>query len=223
MYFAFLIMISPDPSPSPWCTLISFRDMSSLRPPSILIASLLLSAMSIAQTAATLSTVDTRIRLEALPVPRLSSLENAGRTWKNKTAETLVSSVETDGQRTRLEWKWNTAESHVDTNRALLPRAAFHGTRTGWYVGIEFSGRTHLTLVREGTSLHGEVALHPNPATFRPRLKSGETSETTRIFLGATGRDRTDNVVRRWVREVLTSNAGPRPASRISATCCAAV
>jgi hypothetical protein len=81
------------------------------------------------------------------------------------------------------------------------------GTQSGWYVGIEFSGRTHLTLTRKGQSLQGEVGLDPNPARFRTRLKPGEIFETPRVFLGATrgGPDATGNIVRRWVREVLTN------------------
>ncbi len=79
--------------------------------------------------------------------------------------------------------------------------------RDGWYVGIEFSGRTHLTLARKGDSLHGEVGLNPNPGPFLTRLKPGETFETPKIFLGATsgGPDTTGNVLHRWIREVLTN------------------
>lgn len=80
-------------------------------------------------------------------------------------------------------------------------------TRSGWYVGIEFSGRVHLTLARKGASLRGSVGLNPNPGPFRTRLRPGETFETPRIFLGATsgGPDETGNVLRRWVRDVLTN------------------
>ena len=78
--------------------------------------------------------------------------------------------------------------------------------QSGWYVGIEFSGRTHLTLTRNGDSLRGEVGLNPNPGPYRTRLKPGEMFETPRTFLGATagGPDATGNLLRSWVREVLT-------------------
>ena len=81
------------------------------------------------------------------------------------------------------------------------------GAQSGWYVGIEFSGQTHLTLARKGESLHGEVGLNPNPGPFRTRVRPGEIFETPRIFLGATsgGPDATANVLRRWVRDVLTN------------------
>jgi alpha-galactosidase len=84
--------------------------------------------------------------------------------------------------------------------------------QSGWYVGIEFSGRTHLTLARKGESLRGEVGLNPNPGPFRTRLKAGDSFETPRIFLGATsgGPDATANVLRRWVRDVLTNQNARR-------------
>lgn len=80
--------------------------------------------------------------------------------------------------------------------------------RDGWYVGIEFSGRTHLSLARSGNSLHGEVRLDPNPGPFLTRLMPGETFETPKIFLGATsgGPDATANVLHRWIREVLINH-----------------
>ena len=81
--------------------------------------------------------------------------------------------------------------------------------RDGWYVGIEFSGRTHLTLARKGNSLQGEVGLNPNPGPYRTRLKPDEVFETPRIFLGANsgGPDAAGNTLRPWVREVLGNPA----------------
>jgi alpha-galactosidase len=94
--------------------------------------------------------------------------------------------------------------------REIIPYMLVESTtlpQTGFYVGIEFSGRTHLTLERTGESLRGEVGLNPEAGEFRTRLKPGEAFETPRIFLGAThgGPDATGNILRRWVREVLTS------------------
>jgi hypothetical protein len=87
----------------------------------------------------------------------------------------------------------------------LIERA--DASQSGWYVGIEFSGRTHLTLHRNGASIRGEVGLNPNPGPFRTRLQPGEVFETPRIFVGGTsgGPDATGNVLRRWIREVLTN------------------
>ncbi len=81
------------------------------------------------------------------------------------------------------------------------------GMQTGFYVGIEFSGRTKLTLIRSGDSLKSEVGLDPLDGEFRTKLKPGGVFETPRVFVGAThgGPDATANVIRRWVREVLAN------------------
>ncbi len=81
------------------------------------------------------------------------------------------------------------------------------GVQTGFYEGIEFSGRSKLTLARSGDSVKTEAGLDPLDGEARTRLKPGEVFETPRIFVGAThgGPDATSNVIRRWVREVLTN------------------
>lgn len=77
--------------------------------------------------------------------------------------------------------------------------------REGWYLGIEFSGRTHLTISRVGESLRGEAGLNPNPGPFQTRLRPAETFETPLIFLGASsgGPDLAGNILHRWVRDIL--------------------
>ncbi|MBI3475415.1 MAG: alpha-galactosidase [Acidobacteria bacterium] len=79
--------------------------------------------------------------------------------------------------------------------------------QSGFYVGIEFSGRTHLTLQREQRSLRGELGLNPLPGPFRTRLTPSGSFVTPKIFLGAAvgGPDAVANVLRPWVREVLGS------------------
>lgn len=79
------------------------------------------------------------------------------------------------------------------------------GAHSGWYTGIEFSGRTRLKLARSGDSLSGAAGLNPDPGPFRTRLAPGETFETPVIFLGAFtgGADAAGNTLRRWVRQVL--------------------
>lgn len=81
------------------------------------------------------------------------------------------------------------------------------GQHSGWYVGLEFSGRTRLHLERVGESLRGAAGLNPNPGPFKTRLKPGESFESPMVFLGGTtgGVDETGNVLRRWVRQVLTN------------------
>ena len=48
-------------------------------------------------------------------------------------------------------------------------------TESGWYGGIEFSGRTRMTLQRSPTSLRGEIGLNPDPGPFRTRLEPQES------------------------------------------------
>jgi alpha-galactosidase len=81
------------------------------------------------------------------------------------------------------------------------------GQQRGWFVGIEFSGRTHITLERRATSLRGEAGLNPSPAPYRTQILSGATFETPTIFVGTFrgGPDAAGNILRRWVREVLNS------------------
>jgi alpha-galactosidase len=78
---------------------------------------------------------------------------------------------------------------------------------SGWYAGIEFSGRTRLSLIREKDSLHGALGLNPDPSPFRTRLRPGEMFETPVVFLGSfhDGFDGAGNVLRRWVREALNN------------------
>jgi alpha-galactosidase len=77
----------------------------------------------------------------------------------------------------------------------------------GWYAGVEFSGRTQLTLARDGQSVHGAVGLNPDPGPFRTRLAAHETFTTPTVFVGGFtgGADGLGNVLRSWVRQVLNN------------------
>jgi hypothetical protein len=81
--------------------------------------------------------------------------------------------------------------------------------QSGWYAGIEFSGRTRMTLQRDRSTLHGGIGLNPDPGPFRTRLEPGESFETPTAFLGAFtgGIDGLGNVLRPWVRKVLANPA----------------
>jgi hypothetical protein len=81
------------------------------------------------------------------------------------------------------------------------------GDRRGWYVGIEFSGRTHITLRRAGASLRGEAGLDPSPGPYKTKVPPGGIFETPAIFIGAFrgGPDDAGNILRRWVRAVLNN------------------
>jgi hypothetical protein len=83
----------------------------------------------------------------------------------------------------------------------FLPSAS----QTGWYAGIEFSGRTRLALSRVGTHLNSVVGLNPDPGPFLTRVDAGATFETPTVFLGAFagGADGAGNQLRPWVRAVL--------------------
>ncbi|HUI40582.1 MAG TPA: glycoside hydrolase family 36 protein [Terriglobia bacterium] len=83
---------------------------------------------------------------------------------------------------------------------------------SGWYLGIEFSGRTRLSVSRRGGSLAGEAGLNPCPAPFFTLLPAGATFATPTIFLGAFsgGADGAGNVLRRWVAHVLLNPADLR-------------
>ena len=82
-----------------------------------------------------------------------------------------------------------------------------NSSRDGWYAGIEFSGRTHLTLARDAQSVSGAVGLNPDPGPFRTRLMPQETFTTPTVFVGgfSGGPDGLGNVLRPWVRQVLSN------------------
>lgn len=82
----------------------------------------------------------------------------------------------------------------------------------GWYAGIEFSGRTRITLQRKGRSLDGTVGLNPEPGPFRTYLGAGESFETPTIFLGTfhDNPDEAANTLRRWIRQVLNNPVAVR-------------
>jgi hypothetical protein len=87
----------------------------------------------------------------------------------------------------------------------LIERAG--SKQEGWYMGIEFSGRTRISLRRDSSSLFGEAGLNPDPGPYRTRLPAGGTYETPVTFLGAFrgGPDGAGNILRRWIRDVLNN------------------
>jgi hypothetical protein len=79
--------------------------------------------------------------------------------------------------------------------------------QTGWYAGIEFSGRTRITLQRNGRSLQSKLGLNPELGPFRTRIPPNSSFETPTVFLGAFagGPDGAGNQLRPWVRTVLNN------------------
>jgi hypothetical protein len=110
-------------------------------------------------------------------------------------------------------YKWTGTSSTYGDLRDNEPREIIpwslverkEAAHSGWYAGIEFSGRTRISLTREKDSLQGVIGLNPDPTPFRTRLAPGEVFETPVVFLGGfrDGADGAGNVLRRWVRAVL--------------------
>ena len=77
--------------------------------------------------------------------------------------------------------------------------------QSGWYAGIEFSGRTRIALERNGDSVKSVLGLNPEPGPYRTRIPRAGKFETPTVFLGAFagGPDGTGNQLRPWVRAVL--------------------
>src|SRR4051812_24198 len=73
-----------------------------------------------------------------------------------------------------------------DKPREVIPYSLVENknSASGWYAGIEFSGRTRVSLKREKDSLQGALGLDPDPRPFRTRLEPGEVFETPVVFLG---------------------------------------
>ncbi len=89
--------------------------------------------------------------------------------------------------------------------REVIPFVAVEDAGGGWYAGIEFSGRTRLTVQRDAAYLRGAVGLNPDPGPFRTRLRPGEIFETPTVFVGCFkgDLDGLGNTLRPWVRAVL--------------------
>jgi hypothetical protein len=114
-----------------------------------------------------------------------------------------------------VDSRWSgTSSTYADPGRGepreIIPFLAVEsseGRHSGWYAGLEFSGRTRLTLERDETSLRGSIGLNPDPGLYRTRLMPGQCFETPTVFIGGFegGIDGMGNVLRPWVRQVLTN------------------
>ncbi|HKC16407.1 MAG TPA: glycoside hydrolase family 36 protein, partial [Steroidobacteraceae bacterium] len=136
------------------------------------------------------------------------------RFWVEKGADTPSSAgIHLDALRDGDAWIGTSstyARPSASEAREMIPYLLVtepDGDRRGWYVGIEFSGRTRITLKRAGASLHGEAGLNPAPGPYRTRVPPGETFATPTVFVGAFrgGPDSAGNILRRWVRAVLNN------------------
>jgi hypothetical protein len=107
---------------------------------------------------------------------------------------------------------WSTTFAHPVPGRPreIIPYEAVFLPRQsgrGWYAGIEFSGRTRLTLRRSGDRLGSTLGLDPTPGPALTRLSAAGEFDTPTVFLGAFshGPDGAGNQLRPWVRAVLGS------------------
>jgi hypothetical protein len=75
----------------------------------------------------------------------------------------------------------------------------------GWYAGIEFSGRTRLTLQRTRNRVNSLIGLDPQPGPVLTRLTPGGQFQSPVVFLGSFsgGADGAGNQLRPWIRAVL--------------------
>ncbi len=171
--------------------------------------------------------VEHSIRLENLStqeiwLPMIDSLQTAwelapGKDWENFYVEKGADTPSPEG--THLEpihdsYRWTGSSStyarpHKDQPREIIP-AVFvfdRGSQSGWYAGIEFSGRTRISISRDGERLKATLGLNPEPGPFRTRVTPGDRFETPTVFLGAfdDGPDGAGNQLRPWVRRVLTN------------------
>ena len=142
-----------------------------------------------------------------LAIPRDASLTHV---FVEKGADTPSS----EGTHARLvadgySWTGFTSTyAHPVTGQAreIIPWSLIEtGDHHGFYLGVEFSGRTRIALRRDESSLHMTAGLNPEPGPYRTRLRDHETFETPTVFLGAftDGSDGAGNELRRWVRNVL--------------------
>lgn len=105
---------------------------------------------------------------------------------------------------------WSSTFAHpvAGRPREIIPFEgvfAPEGQSAGWFAGIEFSGRTRITLQRRATELSSELGLDPQPGPALTRLTAGGVFTAPRVFLGAFrgGPDGAGNELRPWVRQVL--------------------
>src|SRR5215469_6576292 len=116
---------------------------------------------------------------------------------------------ETMGEGYRWTGTSSTYTNHSEgAPREIIPAEIVYfpsKSRSGWYAGIEFSGRTRISLERDGTSLKTALGLNPEPGPFRTRLVPGGGFETPTVYIGAFkgGPDDAGNQLRPWVRAVL--------------------
>jgi hypothetical protein len=100
------------------------------------------------------------------------------------------------------------AHPQDDEPREVIPYFLVHPVdenMSGWYLGVEFSGRIALSLHRHGEVLEGRAGLKPGP--YRTRLVPGESLTTPTVLVGTSrgSIDDAGNSLKHWVRAVLNN------------------
>jgi hypothetical protein len=160
---------------------------------------------------------------ETVWLPALSSLQfdweiGAGtalrRFWVEKGADSpSAEGTHFDALRDGDSWEGTSstyARPMAHQAREMIPYVLVEEAgqpQRGWYAGIEFSGRTRISLERQGTSLRADAGLNPLPGPYKTRVPAGGTFETPTVFIGAFegGPDGAGNILRRWVRAELNN------------------
>lgn len=113
----------------------------------------------------------------------------------------------------RFEWTGTSstyAHPSASAQREMIPYLVVlrPDIKIGWYMGIEFSGRTEINLLRYANGLKVTAGLNPVPGPFRTYLAPGESFITPTVFVGAFHGNEDDaaNILRRWVRTVLNDS-----------------
>ncbi|MGC2639699.1 MAG: alpha-galactosidase [Acidobacteriaceae bacterium] len=96
----------------------------------------------------------------------------------------------------------------LDEPREIIPYTAVFRANpesSGWFAGIEFSGRTRIALRRTAHALTAQLGLDPAPGPALTRLEPGGSFTAPTVFLSAFigGPDGAANQLRPWVRAVL--------------------
>lgn len=109
------------------------------------------------------------------------------------------------------------AHTAAGETREIIPWTSIYSKRPnggghgglGWYLGIEFSGRTRIRVDRDAQTLAISAGLDPEPGPSATRLSAGASFTTPTVFVGAYSGDTDEagNILRTWIAHTLMSPA----------------
>lgn len=105
-------------------------------------------------------------------------------------------------------WEGLSSTYALDGDAEIIPGLLLQrnrGAANGLYMGVEFGGRTRLSLARDVTGVVISIGLNPNPTPSLTSLAPDERFSSPTVFVGAYRGEADDagNVLRPWVRRVL--------------------